>query len=65
MYKPLLLGISNADPVVVYGVLIVILLGFISFACICFYHTGCYIIKSLRRLGKKKPSDQPDGSNYD
>ena len=50
MYKPLFLGISNADPVVLYGFLIVVFAGLISIAGIILYFTGYYIIKLMRRM---------------
>jgi hypothetical protein len=48
MYKPLLLGINNADPLVLYGFLIALFLGLISIAGIIVYFTGYYIIKLIR-----------------
>jgi hypothetical protein len=48
MYKPLFLGISNADPLVLYGFLIALFLGLISIAGIIVYFTGYYIIKFVR-----------------
>jgi hypothetical protein len=48
MYKPPLLGISKADPVVLYGVLIFLFLGLISIAGTIVYFTGYYVIKLIR-----------------
>jgi hypothetical protein len=50
MYKPLFLGISNADPIVLYGFLIIVFAGLISIAGIVLYFTGYYIIKLVRRI---------------
>jgi hypothetical protein len=49
MYKPLFLGISNADPVVLYGLLIFLLAGLILLAGIIAY-LACYYILKLVRL---------------
>jgi hypothetical protein len=48
MYKPLFLGISNADPLVLYGFLIALMLSLIVIACLIVYFTGYYIIKLIR-----------------
>jgi len=47
MYKPILLGISNADPWVIYPVLLVLILGLLSIAGIIVFFTGFYIRKLL------------------
>ncbi len=52
MHKPLFLGISNADPLVLYGFLIVGFAGIISCAGIIVYFTGYYIIKLMRLMRK-------------
>jgi hypothetical protein len=59
MYKPLLLGINNADPFVLYGFLIILFLGLISIAGIMVYFTGYYIIKTIRRMRKDPPKAMP------
>ena len=59
MYKPLLLGINNADPFVLYGLLIILFLGLISIAGIMVYFTGYYIIKTIRRMRKDPPKAMP------
>jgi hypothetical protein len=48
MYKLFLLGISNADPVVLYGVLIVLFLGLTSIAGLIVYFTGYCVVKLIR-----------------
>ena len=61
MYKPLLLGISNANPVVLYGVLIFLFLSLISIAGIIVYFTGFYIIKLIRRIRRNSTKNrQPE-----
>jgi hypothetical protein len=50
MYKPLILGISNANPVVLYGLLIFLLVGLILFAGVIVYFTGYYMMKLVRRI---------------
>jgi hypothetical protein len=53
MYKPLFLGINNADPVVAYGLLILIFCGLISAAGLILYFTGYYMIKLFSLIHRK------------
>ena len=61
MYKPLLLGISNADPLVLYGFLIALFLGLISIAGIIVYFTGYYIIKLVRWIRRNSMKNRQRG----
>lgn len=56
MYKPLFLGISNAPPAVVYGVLIIFLVWLATAACFALWFIGhcvgiliSWIRRKLRR----------------
>jgi hypothetical protein len=48
MYRPLFLGISNADPLVLYGFLIALTLSTIVVVGLILYFIGYYIIKLVR-----------------
>lgn len=52
-YKLLFLGISNADPVVAYVLLILIFCGLISAASLIVYFTGYYMIKLFSWIRRK------------
>jgi hypothetical protein len=52
MYKPRFLGISNADPLVLSGFLIALMVSLIVIACLIFYFAGYYLIKLIRWIRK-------------
>jgi hypothetical protein len=47
MYKPLFLGINDADPWIIYPILIFLALGLLLIAGIIAYYAGIYILKII------------------
>jgi type IV secretory pathway TrbD component len=53
MYKPLFLGISNAPPAVVYGVLIIFLVWLATAAGFAIWFMGHCVVKLISRIRAK------------